>query len=64
MAMTYESVVLAARKKFMDVDVSSVKGTLAFQINLVGKVEGIFYIEIKDGQVHVEPYEYLSLIHI
>lgn len=58
MAMTYESVVQAARKKFLNTDVSSVPGTLAFQINLIGKVEGIFYIEIKDGRVHVEPYEY------
>ncbi len=58
MAMTYESVVLAAKKKFMNADVSSVQGTMAFQINLVGKVEGIFYIEIKDGRVNVEPYEY------
>lgn len=58
MAMTYESVVQAARKRFSDVDVSSVPGTLAFQINLIGKVEGIFYIEIKDGRVNVEPYEY------
>ena len=48
----------ATRKKFLNADVSSVSGTLAFQINLIGKVEGIFYIEIKDGQVHVEPYEY------
>ena len=58
MAMTYDSVVQATRKKFLNADVSSVSGTLAFQINLIGKVEGIFYIEIKDGQVHVEPYEY------
>lgn len=58
MAMTYDSVVQTTRKKFLDTDVSSVPGTLAFQINLIGKVEGIFYIEIKDGQVHVEPYEY------
>ena len=57
-AMTYDSVVQATRKKFLNADVSSVSGTLAFQINLIGKVEGIFYIEIKDGQVHVEPYEY------
>ncbi len=58
MAMTYESVVQAARKKFLDADVSSVNGTLAFQIDLIGKVEGTFYIEIKDGRVNVEPYEY------
>ena len=59
MAMTYESIVEAARNKFYDIDVSPVPGTLAFQINIEGKsVNGIFYIEIKDGKVHVEPYEY------
>lgn len=59
MAMTYESIVEAARDKFCDLDVSSVNGTRAFQINIEGKsVNGIFYIEIKDGKVNVEPYEY------
>ena len=59
MAMTYESIVEAAREKFCGVDVSSVEGTKAFQINIEGKaVNGIFYIEIKDGKVNVEPYEY------
>lgn len=68
MAMTYESIVEATRNKFSDVDVSSVQGTMAFQIEIEGKaVNGIFYIEIKDGQVHVEPYEYYdrnAIIHI
>jgi putative sterol carrier protein len=59
MAMTYESIVEAARKKFCPLDVSSVEGVRAFQINIEGKaVNGIFYIEIKDGKVNVEPYEY------
>ncbi|MBQ7203882.1 MAG: SCP2 sterol-binding domain-containing protein [Eubacterium sp.] len=59
MALSYEQVVEAARNRFCDVDVSSVVGTKAFQINIQGKTaEGIFYIEIKDGEVHVEPYEY------
>ncbi|MBQ9531851.1 MAG: SCP2 sterol-binding domain-containing protein [Eubacterium sp.] len=57
--MTYESIVDAAREKFCNADVSSVQGTKAFQINIEGKaVNGIFYIEIKDGKVNVEPYEY------
>lgn len=68
MAMTYESIVEAARDKFYDANVSSVNGTMAFQINIEGKaVNGIFYIEIKDGEVHVEPYEYYdrnAIIHI
>ena len=67
-AMTYESVVETTRSKFYNVDVSGVQGTMAFQINIEGKaVNGIFYIEIKDGQVHVEPYEYYdrnAIIHI
>lgn len=59
MALTYEQVVDAARNRFSDVDVSSVVGTRAFQINIEGKAaNGIFYIEIKDGKVNVEPYEY------
>lgn len=68
MAMTYESIVETTRAKFSAVDVSSVQGTLAFQINIEGKaVNDIFYIEIKNGEVHVEPYEYYdrnAIIHI
>lgn len=36
----------------------SLSGTVAIQINLTGKMEGIFYIEAKDGKVNVEPYDY------
>ena len=57
-AMTYESIVAAVRKKLSKADVSSIPGTLAFLVDVEGKAEGIFYIEIKDGQLHVEPYDY------
>ena len=57
-AMTYESIVAAVRIKLSKADVSSIPGTLAFQVDVEGKAEGIFYIEIKDGQLHVEPYDY------
>ncbi len=57
--MTYEQVVAKVKAKYADADASSVAGTLAIQVNLVGKnVEGIFYIEAKDGKVNVEPYDY------
>ncbi|MCD7723702.1 MAG: SCP2 sterol-binding domain-containing protein [Clostridiales bacterium] len=56
--MTYESLVNTVRNKFKGADVSSVSGTLAYQFNVTGKAEGIFYVEIKDGSVNVEPYEY------
>ena len=44
MAMTYDSVVQATRKKFLNTDVSSVQGTLDFQINLIGKVDAILTV--------------------
>ena len=50
-AMTYESIVAAVRKKLSKADVSSIPGTLAFQVDVEGKAEGIFYIEIKDGKL-------------
>lgn len=57
--MTYEQVVAKVKAKFADADASAVDGVVALQINLEGKnVNGIFYIEVKDHSVNVEPYEY------
>ena len=39
-------------------DVSHLKGHLAVQVDITGEGEGAFYIELKDGELHVEPYEY------
>lgn len=46
------------RERFSEVDVSHVPGVLAYQFNITGKAEGTFYVEIKDGHLSVEPYEY------
>ena len=57
--MTYEQVVAKVNTKFTSVDASAIDGVVALQINLEGKnVNGIFYIEVKDHNVNVEPYEY------
>lgn len=57
--MTYEQVVAKVQAKYRDVSAADIEGTLAIQVNLVGKsMEGIFYIEAKDGHVNVEPYDY------
>ena len=57
--MTYEQVVAKVKAKFADADASAIDGVVALQINLEGKnVNGIFYIEVKDHSVNVEPYEY------
>lgn len=57
--MTYEQVVEKIRSRYSDIDTSSINGTQAIQVNLSGKnAEGVFYIEVKDGKVNVEPYDY------
>ncbi|MBQ5994334.1 MAG: SCP2 sterol-binding domain-containing protein [Clostridia bacterium] len=57
--MTYEQIVEKVKAKYENANASKIKGTQAIQINLAGKnVEGIFYIEVKDGKVNVEPYDY------
>lgn len=57
--MTYEQVVAKVKDKFADADASAIDGVVALQINLEGKnVNGIFYIEVKDHAVNVEPYDY------
>lgn len=57
-AMTFTSIVDDVRNKFADVDVSSVQDTFAFQFNVEGKAEGVFYVEVKDGKLNIEPYDY------
>ena len=37
---------------------ASGKDFLAVQINITGKDSGVFYVEVKDGKISVEPYEY------
>lgn len=57
--MTYEQVVAKVKDKFAEADASAIDGVVALQVNLEGKnVNGIFYIEVKDHKVNVEPYDY------
>ncbi len=56
--MTYEEFFAKVKEKFMDADVSSITEHLAYQFNITGEAEGIFYAEVKDGKLYVEPYDY------
>lgn len=55
---TYEQVVEFMRNAYSYSGVNFGIDHLAIQFNIVGKGEGAFYLEIKDGRLHVEPYEY------
>ncbi|MBR3040265.1 MAG: SCP2 sterol-binding domain-containing protein [Lachnospiraceae bacterium] len=56
--MTYEELVKLAKNTYEKADASAVKEHVAIQFNVTGEAEGAFYLEVKDGQVAVEPYEY------
>lgn len=58
--MTYAEMFSKVKGLFMEADVSDIHEHLAYQFNIVGEAEGIFYAEVKDGKLYVEPYEYFD----
>ena len=57
--MTYADLFYEIKGKFMGADVSDIHEHLAFQFNIADEeAGGAFYVEVKDGELFVEPYEY------
>ena len=59
--MTVDQLIGKVYNRLKDKDHQHSQGRmLAIQINLTGKVGGVFYIEILDGVLSVMPYEYID----
>lgn len=56
--MTFEEVFTKVKEMFQDTDVSGVQEHIAYQFNITGEGAGSFYVEVKDGKLYIEPYEY------
>ncbi len=56
--MTYQEIFNTVKEKFGNTDVSHITEHLAYQFNIEGEGSGIFYVEVKDGKLYIEPYEY------
>lgn len=56
--MTYEELVKKVQEAYKDADASKVKEHLAIQFNVEGEAAGAFYLEVAEGEVNVQPYEY------
>ena len=56
--MTYEEIVQRVKADMVKTDAGNVKEHVAVQINITGEGEGAFYIEVKDGRIDVQPFEY------
>ena len=56
--MTFAEMFAQAKALLASADASGIHEHLAYQFNVTGAAQGVFYIEVKDGAVYVEPYEY------
>ena len=56
--MTYQELVSKLKDTYQEKDASKISEHLAIQFNIQGEAEGALYLEITNGQLHVEPYEY------
>ena len=56
--MTYEEVVAKLKDAYGKYDASKVKEHLAIQFNVRGEADGALYLEVLNGKIYVEPYEY------
>ena len=57
-AMSYEQIVQEVKQRFSGTDVSRITDHLAYQFNITGEGTGSFYVEVKEGKLYIEPYEY------
>ena len=58
--MTYEEIVEKVKEAYGAADASSVTEHAAVQFNIEGEGEGAFYLEINDGKIDVQPFEYFD----
>jgi len=56
--MTFDELLTKVRKLASGADAN--RDFLAVQINITGNNPGVFYVEVKDGRINVEPYEYID----
>ena len=56
--MTVNQLMAKVEKKLQGKDFQQQGRMMAIQVNLTGKVGGVFYIEILNGVLSVMPYEY------
>ena len=56
--ITFDKNFADLKKLILKTDAKKLEGQFAFQFSIEGNGEGIFYFELKDGALFVEPYTY------
>ncbi len=55
--MTFDELIIKVRTMASRINVQG-RDFLAVQVNITGEQGGVFYVEVKDGKINIEPYEY------
>ena len=58
--MTVDQLMGKVQKRLTGKEFQAEGRMLAIQVNLTGKIGGVFYIEILNGELSVMPYEYID----
>ena len=58
--MNYEEVVKKVKANLKKADAGKIGENIAVQYDVTGEGEGALYMEIKDGKIVVEPFEYID----
>lgn len=56
--MTYEELVKKCTDAYAKADASAITEHVAIQFNVTGEGEGAFYLEVADGKIDIQPFEY------
>jgi putative sterol carrier protein len=56
--MTYEELVKKVETAYAKADASAVTEHVAVQFNITGEGEGALYLEVADGKIDIQPFEY------
>lgn len=56
--MTYGEMFEKVKTMLADANAEAVEEHVAYQFNITGEAAGSFYLEVKDGKISIEPYEY------
>lgn len=58
--MTYQEIFKKVKTALAKADANAVSGKLAIEFDITGEGEGKFYVEVNEGRVNVEPYDYID----
>lgn len=58
--MTYEKIFADVKKVYAKADKSKLNDDFAFQFNITGEGEGIFYVAFRGGILEIAPYDYVD----